>query len=194
MPSYSWSCLVCDASNLAGSEVCASCGCAASVSGKEIAARKAALHGEPTAHLPARTVPTGHSFGTWALVVLFAVGALQGFWYLIAGVPVPANAPTAAQEYVANTGLLEKAWRFAGAITSLGIAWLLFRLKRLALTLLWAYIGATSAVLLVQLAFSEASREFWAALGWWPLFVSVSLWAVPVVYLHRVRAQGRLGA
>lgn len=194
MPSYSWSCFVCDSSNLAGSEVCASCGCPASVSVKEIAARKAVLHGEPTAHPPVRPVPTGHSFGTWSLVALFALGAIQGFWYLFAGVPVPANAPTAAQEYVANTGLLEKAWRFAGALANLGIAWLLFRLKRLALTLLWAYIGATSAVLLAQLAFSEASRAFWSALGWWPLFVSVGFWVVPVVYLHRVRAQGRLGA
>jgi hypothetical protein len=194
MPSYSWSCLVCDASNLAGSEACTSCGSPASIRGKEIAARKASLHGEPIAHVSTRTPPTGHSFGTWAFVVLFAVGALQGFWYLIAGVAVPANAPAAAQEYVSDIGLLERAWRFAGALTSLWIAWLLFRLKRLALTVLWAYIGATSAVLLAQLAFSESSRAFWSALGWWPLLVSVGLWAVPVVYLHRVRAQGRLGA
>lgn len=194
MPSYSWSCLVCDASNLASSEVCTSCGAPARISGKEIAARKAALHGEPSAHQPVRTPPTGHSFGTWALVVLFAVGALQGFWDLIAGVAVPANAPTAIQEYASNIDPLEKAWHFAGALTSLWIAWLLFRLKRLALTLLWAYILATSAVLLAQLAFSEASRAFWSALGWWPMLISVCFWAVPVVYLHRVRAQGRLGA
>lgn len=194
MPSYSWSCLVCDASNPPGSEACESCSSPASVSGKEIAARKAALHAEPTARPPTRNPPTGHSFGTWALVVLFALGALQGFWYLIVGVAVPANAPNAAQEYVANIGVWEKVWRFAGALTSLWIALLLFRLKRLALTILWAYIGATSAVLLAQLAFSEASRAFWSALGWWPLLVSVALWAVPVVYLHRVRAQGRLVA
>jgi len=126
--------------------------------------------------------------------VLFALGALHGFWYLIAGVAVPANAPTAAQEYLSNIGLLEKAWRFAGALISLWIAWLLFGLKRLALTVLWVYICATSTVLLAQLALSEATRAFWSALGWWPLLVSVGFWAVPIVYLHRVRAQGRLGA
>jgi hypothetical protein len=194
MPAYSWSCLVCEGSNPAGSEACTSCGCPATVSGKEITARRAALHGDTTTHPRARVTPTGHSFGTWAFVVLFAIGALQGFWYLIAGVAVPEAAPAAVQKYASNAGPIEKVWRFAGALTSLAIAWLLFRLKRSALTLLWAYIGATSAVLQAQLAFSEASRAFWSALGWWPLFVSVGLWAVPVVYLHRVRAQGRLGA
>jgi hypothetical protein len=194
MPAYSWSCLVCEGSNPAGSDACASCGCPANVSGKEVAARRAALHGGTAAHPPPRSAPTGHSFGTWVLVALFAVGALQGFWYLLAGVPVPEDAPAAVREYASGFGPIEKAWRFAGAVTSLAIAWLLFRLKRFALTLLWWYVGATSVVVLAQLAFSESSRALWSALGWWTLVVSVAFWVIPVAYLHRVRAQGRLGA
>ena|SRR3989338_2978218 len=45
MPSYSWSCLVCEAPNPAGSEICSFCGCPANVRGMEIAARRASLHG-----------------------------------------------------------------------------------------------------------------------------------------------------
>lgn len=192
MPAYDWSCLVCDATNSASSEGCAICGCPARTNGKDIAARRAQYLGLPTPATDTPAPPTGHSLGTWVVIALFALGGLQGLWQLAFGVSVPMDAPAEVRDYMATSGLFEHLLRFVHALASLGIAWLLYRLRRSVLKFLWIYIAVSAIVMMVQLVFSEKLRLFWASVGWWPLLASVVVWALVLGYLYRVRAQGRL--
>lgn len=90
MPTYQWSCPVCEASNISGTDTCSACGCPAGVSGKEIEARRQAVAtgtefprpvSIPKATLSIERLSVGSVYKLWLIglaVVLIPMGGIFG--------------------------------------------------------------------------------------------------------------------
>lgn len=90
MPTYQWSCPVCEASNISGAETCSSCGCPVGVSGKEIEARRKVMAtgaefpcpiSIPIATLSIERLSVGSVYKLWLIglaVVIIPMGSIAG--------------------------------------------------------------------------------------------------------------------